>query len=132
MRAKRRINAGFFGHHAAFITAWSEVVRMPRSLMAGLATALASGLLHCRSCRRRGPDGCPSGVAAGYPFVFGFTVYESFESEQVAQTGIVPMPGSGETGSAAIALWQSVMTTASGRSLFAIRGVPVGACKAIA
>lgn len=39
-------------------------------------------------------QGC---IAAGYPFVFGFTVYESFESELVAQTGIVPMPGSGET-----------------------------------
>lgn len=32
-------------------------------------------------------------LASGYPFVFGFTVYESFESQQVAQTGIVPMPG---------------------------------------
>ena len=31
--------------------------------------------------------------ASGYPFVFGFTVYESFESKQVTQTGIVPMPG---------------------------------------
>lgn len=35
-------------------------------------------------------------LADGYPFVFGFTVYESFESKQVAQTGVVPMPGSGE------------------------------------
>ena len=32
-------------------------------------------------------------LAGGYPFVFGFTVYESFESQQVATTGIVPMPG---------------------------------------
>ena len=31
-------------------------------------------------------------LAAGRPFVYGFTVYESFESEQVAATGIVPMP----------------------------------------
>lgn len=31
-------------------------------------------------------------LAEGYPFVFGFTVYESFESQEVAQTGIVPMP----------------------------------------
>jgi C1A family cysteine protease len=36
-------------------------------------------------------------LAAGYPFVFGFTVYESFESDAVAKTGIVPMPGSTET-----------------------------------
>jgi hypothetical protein len=26
-------------------------------------------------------------------FVFGFTVYESFESQAVAASGIVPMPG---------------------------------------
>lgn len=32
-------------------------------------------------------------LASGYPFVFGFTVYESFESQDVANTGIVPMPG---------------------------------------
>lgn len=35
-------------------------------------------------------------LAAGYPFLFGFTVYESFESLQVAETGDVPMPGAGE------------------------------------
>jgi C1A family cysteine protease len=35
-------------------------------------------------------------LASGYPFVFGFTVYESFESQAVAQTGIVPMPSPGE------------------------------------
>jgi C1A family cysteine protease len=32
-------------------------------------------------------------LASGFPFVFGFTVYQSFESDQVANTGIVPMPG---------------------------------------
>jgi C1A family cysteine protease len=35
-------------------------------------------------------------LASGYPFVFGFTVYESFESPQVAQTGVAPMPAAGE------------------------------------
>ena len=35
-------------------------------------------------------------LAEGYPFVFGFTVYQSFESETVARTGLVPMPGTGE------------------------------------
>jgi C1A family cysteine protease len=35
-------------------------------------------------------------LAAGLPFAFGFTVYESFESDAVAQTGIVPMPSSNE------------------------------------
>ena len=28
----------------------------------------------------------------GYPFVFGFAVYESFEADEVKRTGIVPMP----------------------------------------
>ena len=32
-------------------------------------------------------------LADGYPFVFGFTVYESFESPGVATSGVVPMPG---------------------------------------
>jgi C1A family cysteine protease len=36
-------------------------------------------------------------LAAGYPFVLGFSVYESFESDAVAESGIVPMPGSAET-----------------------------------
>jgi len=31
-------------------------------------------------------------LAEGYPFVFGFTVYEGFESDQVAKTGQVNMP----------------------------------------
>jgi C1A family cysteine protease len=38
-------------------------------------------------------QGC---LASGYPFVFGFTVYESFESQEVANTGLVPMPASSE------------------------------------
>jgi C1A family cysteine protease len=35
-------------------------------------------------------------LASGHPFVFGFTVYESFESKSVAKVGIIPMPGPGE------------------------------------
>ena len=31
-------------------------------------------------------------LADGYPFVFGFSVYESFESTAVEETGILPMP----------------------------------------
>jgi C1A family cysteine protease len=31
-------------------------------------------------------------LADGYPFVFGFSVYESFHSDEVAKTGIVQMP----------------------------------------
>lgn len=35
-------------------------------------------------------------LASGYPFVFGFTVYESFESVRVAKTGHANLPKSGE------------------------------------
>ncbi|MBV9213075.1 MAG: C1 family peptidase [Actinobacteria bacterium] len=35
-------------------------------------------------------------LAEGYPFVFGFTVYESFESDGVAATGRVEMPAPSE------------------------------------
>jgi C1A family cysteine protease len=35
-------------------------------------------------------------LASGYPFVFGFTVYESFESQEVASSGMVPMPSPNE------------------------------------
>jgi len=35
-------------------------------------------------------------LAEGYPMVFGFTVYESFESAQVARTGVLNMPGPAE------------------------------------
>ena len=31
-------------------------------------------------------------LASGFPFVFGFTVYESFESDAVAKSGDVPLP----------------------------------------
>jgi len=35
-------------------------------------------------------------LASGFPFTFGFSVYESFESDAVALTGSVPMPGRSE------------------------------------
>jgi len=31
-------------------------------------------------------------LADGYPFVFGFSVYESFESDEAAKTGEMPLP----------------------------------------
>lgn len=36
-------------------------------------------------------------LADGFPFVFGFSVYESFESAKVAKTGEVPLPDPRET-----------------------------------
>ena len=35
-------------------------------------------------------------LSLGSPFVFGFSVYESFESPEVTKTGIIPMPGKKE------------------------------------
>jgi C1A family cysteine protease len=35
-------------------------------------------------------------LASGFPFVLGFTVYESFESQQVSTTGHAPMPAPSE------------------------------------
>ena len=35
-------------------------------------------------------------LASGFPIVFGFSVYESFESQEVAKTGVAPMPASSE------------------------------------
>jgi len=41
-------------------------------------------------------DDIKAALAAGFPTVFGFTVYESFESADVASSGNVPMPGPDE------------------------------------
>jgi len=41
-------------------------------------------------------------LAAGYPFVFGFTVYENFESQDVAKTGIMHMPKGSAVGGHAV------------------------------
>jgi C1A family cysteine protease len=38
------------------------------------------------------PDQLRGCLAGGFPFVFGFSVYESFESTEVARTGDVPLP----------------------------------------
>lgn len=35
-------------------------------------------------------------LAQGFPFVFGFTVYEAFEGEEVAKTGVLNLPNPGE------------------------------------
>jgi C1A family cysteine protease len=43
-------------------------------------------------------------LASGYPFVLGFTVYDSFESAQVAHSGhlLMPQPGEGVAGGHAV------------------------------
>lgn len=58
-------------------------------------------------------------LASGYPFVFGFTVYDSFESQQVAQSGILSMPAAGE----AVAGGHAVLAVGydDSKSMFIIR-----------
>jgi C1A family cysteine protease len=51
-----------------------------------LYLAVPRGLVAMRAC-----------LASGYPFAFGFTVYESFEGAGVRQTGVLQMPGVGES-----------------------------------
>jgi C1A family cysteine protease len=41
--------------------------------------------------------GLKRAMAAGFPITFGFTVYDSFESDAVARTGRVPMPKASES-----------------------------------
>ncbi len=41
-------------------------------------------------------DGMKGCLASGLPFLFGFTVYASFESATVTRTGVVPMPQKSE------------------------------------
>jgi C1A family cysteine protease len=47
---------------------------------------------YARVDRSNGIQGIKQALASGYPIVFGFTVYESFESEDMANTGVLHMP----------------------------------------
>lgn len=42
------------------------------------------------------PEAMEQVLAKGYPVIMGFAVYTSFESPQVAKTGMVPLPAKGE------------------------------------
>lgn len=56
------------------------------------------GLIYAKVANEIIPSVMKLCLSEGNPFVFGFTVYESFESDAVAQTGIVPMPATDATG----------------------------------
>jgi C1A family cysteine protease len=36
-------------------------------------------------------------LTRGYPFIFGFTIYQSFDSDQVRETGVLNLPGGDES-----------------------------------
>lgn len=57
-------------------------------------TAFAEAKLHLikKYQRLNTLDQMKNCLASGYPFVFGFSVYASFESDAVARTGAAPMP----------------------------------------
>lgn len=72
----------------------AQFAQKPPQVPAYRDAPLGKALLYHRVPQILGQmKGC---LASGYPFVFGFTVYESFESNQVAQTGVAPMPAPGE------------------------------------
>jgi C1A family cysteine protease len=60
------------------------------------ATAAAKKELISEYRRLNGPSDYLDCLASGSPFVIGITVYQSFESNAVANTGEVPMPRAGE------------------------------------
>lgn len=54
------------------------------------AKTLAVGYQRLDSSNLTQLKGC---IADGFPFVYGFTVYDAFESQQVAQSGVLNLPG---------------------------------------
>src|SRR5438093_363067 len=72
------------------------------SASAGCVTSPTSGIYAMRHRLSQylrldnGLVGLLTCVASGYPFVFGFSVYETFESPAVAQSGVVQLPKRGE------------------------------------
>lgn len=60
--------------------------------------AYARGIEHKASYQRvaRGLAGIKGCLAEGFPLTCGLTIYDSFESDAVAATGVVPMPGNKE------------------------------------
>jgi C1A family cysteine protease len=83
---------------AAHETLWPYVIpRFTREPGAAVYrdAALHQALLYQRVVQTEMElKGC---LASGYPFVFGFCVYESFEGANVEKTGVVPMPAPRES-----------------------------------
>ena len=70
-------------------------------------------------------------IVSNLSVVFGFTVYESFESQAVAQTGVMPMPKYPVSpSSAATRCWRSATRTPKVKSSFVTRGDRRGATTA--
>jgi len=63
------------------------------------AACYTQGKMHTISSYHRlaGTDEMRACLADGFPFVFGFTVYESFESDAVAKSGVLNLPKAKES-----------------------------------
>jgi C1A family cysteine protease len=79
-------------HRAYQLAEHHKITRYERMVMGQSSRAAFLRLMKCR-------------LAEGFPFVFAFLVHESFESEHVAKTGIMPMPKRGEQ----LRGWHAVM-----------------------
>ncbi len=66
-------------------------------------------------------------LADGFPFVFGFTVYESFESAEIAQTSVLQMPAPREGVVGGHGVLRLATTTRPSVSWCAVRGAQAGA-----
>jgi C1A family cysteine protease len=77
---------------------WPYLIRQFRAKPS--ATAYTDAARHAALLYQRVPrtiDQMRGCLAGGYPFVLGFSVYESFETAPVARTGAVPMPRARES-----------------------------------
>src|SRR5439155_26174517 len=70
-------------------------------------------------------------LADGFPFVFGFTVYDSFESAEVPRTGVLQMPAPREGVIGGRAVLRLATTIRPSVSWCAVRGAQAGAKEAI-
>lgn len=73
----------------------SKVFDMP--VKSAYDEAVSHQVLQSYSINHRSLSEMQSCLAKGYPFILGISVYDSFMSQSVAESGMIPMPKSGET-----------------------------------
>ncbi|MGZ5078623.1 MAG: C1 family peptidase [Usitatibacter sp.] len=76
---------------------WPYVISKYRTKPTAKAYADAAGRKITEYLRVTSRDGILNCLAEGYPVIVGISVYDSFESDAVAKTGVVPMPKKGES-----------------------------------
>jgi C1A family cysteine protease len=74
----------------------TEIAQMPTSTMGSQAIPFKIGAYH-RVLFDAGLETSRSVLASGYCHVIGIPVYAAIQSEQVAETGLLPIPGTTET-----------------------------------